>query len=98
MNIQIVHDFAVTHAHAKEHRNGFVDRHLGEPVVMNAPGGERGDADPSRVFEFFTQSKEQAPIKIALAARGVEVDLDGVNIGQPRQFGDGVYGSQNLDC
>jgi len=84
-------DVAGVGAHAEEHGYGFVDgggRKLGEPGIANAPGGESGDGERKRGWEFAANVLEESGVKGLGAGGGIKVDLDGRDAGDGLRAGD----------
>lgn len=91
MRSQEMHNVRGIRAHAEKHGDGFVDgvgRDLGEPGIANAPGGQSSDREGDRREDFATNILKQSGIKSVLGGAGVEIDLNGPDVGQSLKIGD----------
>ena len=79
-------------AHPKEHRDDLVHGQPVDPVVVHAPGCERGHRQRCAGTERAPQMRQQPSIEGALRADGVEVDLHRGDARQRGGPGDGARG------
>ncbi|HEV8718712.1 MAG TPA: hypothetical protein VGX03_38570 [Candidatus Binatia bacterium] len=85
---QMQEHLQVIRAHAKQHGHRLVDRQIGEPIVVYAPGSQGGHGEAERRRELMAQIEQQAAVKGALRGFRVKVYLDGGNLGGTDQLGD----------
>ncbi len=68
-------------AHAEEHRDSFVDGEGMEPAAVSAPTDERCDGERNVGRKLRTKPLEDRRVEGMLRGGGVEVDLEGADVG-----------------
>lgn len=93
---QMQENLQVIRAHAKQHRYSLIDRQVGKPVVLYAPGsqGSHGEAEGS--WELTAQSGQKTAVKGALRCFRVKVYLNSGDLGVASQQCSGEKGDPHF--